>query len=78
MSVSNYNQFSLLKKGDVLLEFLLVKWVLNEDNTLYCNVMGTLLLQNFMLDNSYFIHFFRRTNDCGDTRHTKKLALNKN
>ena len=38
----------------------------------------TLLLQNFVFDNSYFIHFFLRTNDCGDTRHTKKLALNKN
>ena len=65
-------------KGDVLLEFSSVKWVLNEDNSFYSNLVGTLLSQNFVLDNSYFIHFFRRTNDCGDRRHTKKLALNKN
>ena len=45
-------------KGDVLLEFSSVKWDLNEDHTLYCNVMGTLLLQNFVLDNSYFNEFF--------------------
>ena len=31
------------KKGDVLLEFSSVKWDLNEDHTLYCNVLGTLL-----------------------------------
>ena len=65
-------------KGDVLLEFSSVKWVLNEDYSFYNNLVGTLLLQNYALDNSYFINFFRRTNDCGDTRHTKKLALNKN
>ena len=68
----------LLNKGDVLLEFSLVKWVLNEDYSFNSNLVGTLFLQNFALVNSYFIHFFRRTNDCGDTRHTKKLALNKN
>ena len=51
------------KKGDVLLEFSSVKWVLNEDHTLYSNLLGTLLLQNFVLDNSYFINFFCRTND---------------
>ena len=45
-------------KGDVLLEFSSVKWVLNEDHTLYCNLMGTLLLQNFALVNSYFNRFF--------------------
>ena len=45
-------------KGDVLLEFSSVKWVLNEDHTLYCNVLGTLLLQNFVLVNSYFNEFF--------------------
>ena len=45
-------------KGDVLLEFSSVKWVLNEDHTLYCNLLGTLLLQNFVLVNSYFIDFF--------------------
>ena len=49
---------SVLNKGDVLLEFSSVKWVLNEDHTLYCNVMGTLLLQNFVLVNSYFNEFF--------------------
>ena len=48
----------LLNKGDVLLEFSLVKWDLNEDHTLYCNVLGTLLLQNFALVNSYFNEFF--------------------
>ena len=47
-----------INKGDVLLEFSSVKWVLNEDHTLYCNVMGTLLLQNFVLVNSYFNEFF--------------------
>ena len=36
-------------KGDVLLEVSSVKWDLNEDHTLYCNVLGTLLLQNFAL-----------------------------
>ena len=56
-------------KGDVLLEFSSVKWVLNEDFSFYSNFVGTLLLQNFALVNSYFIHFFRRTNDCGDTSH---------
>ena len=45
-------------KGDVLLEFSSVKWVLNEDHTLYWNVLGTLLLQNFVLVNSYFYEFF--------------------
>ena len=45
-------------KGDVLLEFSSVKWDLNEDHTLYCNVLGTLLLQNFVLVNSYFNEFF--------------------
>ena len=45
-------------KGDVLLEFSSVKWVLNEDHTLYWNVLGTLLLQNFVLVNCYFINFF--------------------
>ena len=45
-------------KGDVLLEFSLVKWVLNEDHTLYSNLMGPLLLQNFALVNSYFNEFF--------------------
>ena len=47
-----------MKKGDVLLEFSSVKWVLNEDHTLYWNVLGTLLLQNFVLVNSYFNEFF--------------------
>ena len=47
----------MTKKGDVLLEFSLVKWDLNEDHTLYCNVLGTLLLQNFVLVNSYFNEF---------------------
>ena len=46
------------KKGDVLLEFSSVKWVLNEDHTLYYNILGTLLLQNFVLVNSYFNEFF--------------------
>ena len=59
----------LLYKGDVLLEFSSVKWVLNEDHTLYCNLVGTLLSQNFALDNSYFIYLFFRTNDCGDREH---------
>ena len=45
-------------KGDVLLEFSSVKWDLNEDHTLYCNILGTLLLQNFVLVNSYFNEFF--------------------
>ena len=45
-------------KGDVLLEFSSVKWDLNEDDTLYCNALGTLLLQNFVLVNSYFNEFF--------------------
>ena len=45
-------------KGDVLLEFSTVKWVLNEDHSFYSNLVGTLLSQNFVLDNSYFIHFF--------------------
>ena len=45
-------------KGDVLLEFSSVKWVLKEDHTFYCNVLGTLLLQNFVLVNSYFNEFF--------------------
>ena len=55
------NRFEIKRieyKGDVLLEFSSVKWVLNEDHTLYCNLLGTLLLQNFVLDNSYFINFF--------------------
>ena len=47
-----------LKKGDVLLEFSSVKWVLNEDHSFYSNLVGTLLSQNFVLDNSYFINFF--------------------
>ena len=47
-----------INKGDVLLEFSSVKWVLNEDHTLYWNVLGTLLLQNFVLVNSYFYEFF--------------------
>ena len=47
-----------LKKGDVLLEISSVKWVLNEDHLRYSNLLGTLLLQNFVLDNSYFINFF--------------------
>ena len=47
-----------VNKGDVLLEFSSVKWDLNEDHTLYCNVLGTLLLQNFVLVNSYFNEFF--------------------
>ena len=46
------------KKGDVLLEFSSVKWVLNKDHSLHSNLLGTLLLQNFVLDNSYFINFF--------------------
>ena len=45
-------------KGDVLLEFSSVKWVLNEDHLLHRNLLGTLLLQNFVFDNSYFINFF--------------------
>ena len=45
-------------KGDVLLEFSSVKWVLNEDHSIYSNLLGTLLLQNFVLDKSYFINFF--------------------
>ena len=53
-----------INKGDVLLEFSTVKWVLNEDHSFYSNLVGTLLSQNFVLDNSYFIHFFDRTNDC--------------
>ena len=48
----------IFNKGDVLLEFSSVKWVLNEDHTLYCNVLGILLLQNFVLVNSYFYEFF--------------------
>ena len=48
----------LPQKGDVLLEFSSVKWVLNDDHTLYCNILGTLLLQNFVLVNSYFNEFF--------------------
>ena len=52
-------QFSFKNiKGDVLLEFSSVEWVLNEDHTLYCNLLGTLLCQNFVLVNSYFIDFF--------------------
>ena len=47
-----------VNKGDVLLEFSSVKWDLNEAHTLYCNVLGTLLLQNFVLVNSYFYEFF--------------------
>ena len=54
----------VVNKGDVLLEFSTVKWVLNEDYSFYSNLVGTLLSQNFVLDNSYFIHFFGRTNDC--------------
>ena len=45
-------------KGDVLLEFSTVKWVLNEDYSFYSNLVDTLLLQNFALVNSYFINFF--------------------
>ena len=44
--------------GDVLLEFSSVKWLLNEDYSFYSNLVGTLLLQNFALDNSYFMNFF--------------------
>ena len=40
------------KKGDVLLEFSLVKWDLNEDHTLYCNVLGTLLFFNSKFETS--------------------------
>ena len=47
-----------LYKGDVLLEFSSVKWDLNEDHTLYCNVLGTLLLQNFVLVNSLLNKIF--------------------
>ena len=47
-----------IKKGDVLLEFSSVKWVLKEDYSFYSNFVGTLLLQNFALVNSYFINFF--------------------
>ena len=47
-----------IKKGDVLLEFSSVKWVLNEDYSFYSNLVDTLLLQNFALVNSYFINFF--------------------
>ena len=51
--------FKLLQlKGDVLLEFSSVKWDLNEDHTLYCNVLGTLLLQNFALVTFLLNHFF--------------------
>ena len=52
------------KKGHVLSKSPRVKWVLNEDYSFYSNLVGTLLSQNFVLDNSYFIHFFGRTNDC--------------
>ena len=51
-------KFTHCKKGDVLLEFSSVKWVLNEDYSFYSNLVGTLLLQNFALVNSYFIEFF--------------------
>ena len=37
------NDRNFLEKGDILLEFSSVKWDLNEDHTLYCNVLGTLL-----------------------------------
>ena len=61
-SITNSELFVFQKdkeiKGDVLLEFSSVKWVLNEDHTLYCNILGTLLLQNFVLVNSYFNEFF--------------------
>ena len=56
--VIKYLQKPIFYKGDVLLEFSSVKWDLNEDHTLYCNVLGTLLLQNFVLVNSYFNEFF--------------------
>ena len=52
------NRFRILNKGDVLLEFSSVKWDLNEDHTLYCNVLGTLLLQNFALVTFLLNHFF--------------------
>ena len=61
---NKYGQFTSLLKGDVLLEFSSVKWVLNEDHSINSNLVGTLLSQNFVLDNSYFINFFGRTNDC--------------
>ena len=32
----------LVNKGHVLLEFSSVKWVLNEDHSLYYNILGTL------------------------------------
>ena len=47
-----------MNKGDVLLEFSSVKWDLNEDHTLYCNVLGTLLLQNFALFTFLLNNFF--------------------
>ena len=49
---------NFIKKGDVLLEFSSVKWVLNEDHTIYCNLLRTLFFQNFVLVYSYFIEFF--------------------
>ena len=55
---ANFTFYRGIDKGDVLLEFSSVKWVLNEDHTLYWNVLGTLLLQNFVLVNSYFYEFF--------------------
>ena len=67
--VVNPEKIYKIYKGDVLLEFSSVKWVLNEDHSFYSNLVGTLLSQNFVLDNSYLIHFFRRTNECGDTSH---------
>ena len=55
---AQYIMISSMYKGDVLLEFSSVKWVLNEDYSFYSNLVGTILLQNFVLDNSYFINFF--------------------
>ena len=52
------SMYAITIKGDVLLEFSSVKWVLNEDYLFNSNFVGTLLLQNFALVNSYFIHFF--------------------
>ena len=48
----------MIYKGDVLLEFSSVKWDINEDHTLYCNVLGTLLLQNFALVTFLLNKFF--------------------
>ena len=36
-----------INKGDVLLEFSSVKWVLNEDYSFYSNLMGTFCIAKF-------------------------------